>query len=441
VVLYGLKMDDEELQHAIEASFVTRQQHVAMSHDARVAAKLQEEELDQGLAMALSVSGQEHVERQVTSKLIEWKMATTEDRCLGSWDCCHCTLTNRPYAPQCRACHNKAPLHVLVYAEMPSIRFGLEIEMIIPNGRRDGFTLKTIAHNLSRFMDRPVRFEGYTHKTTNYWKIVTDSSINDGEDDLCFELVSPVLQGEAGLSSLRDIMDSARRMGISTNASCGFHVHVDAEEQYSPVGSLQSLTRIAQCFVSLENAFDLLVALSWETAVTNGRRANKNRYCKSNRLTFGEKSNRQRWKQLSLVQSLEELVALMNPSGDRYRKLNLTNINKPYRPSTLEFRQHGGVEDLQEAEAWVRLLLCFCQNAACGGPKTDACLMPEGASPKNELLALFHLVGCDGLEQFFTVERRLFEDGRLTQEWECGKCQRKFNSSRSLSQHKEARGH
>lgn len=328
----------------------------------------------------------------------------------------------------------------MTFKELPHICFGLEIEIVIPNGKRDGFTLQSIAHNLSRFMEKPVRFEGFTHETRNYWKIVTDSSVQsgNGNNDLCFELVSPVLQGEMGLSFMRLIMDSVRRLGISTNSSCGFHVHVDAED--GPLASLASLKRIAQCFVSLENAFDLLVALSWDDSDTS-RKTDKNRYCKSNRLAFGQRSNRQRWRQLSCVQTEQELVDLMNPSGDRYRKLNLTNITKSDRPSTCEFRQHGGVEDLQEAEAWVRLLLLFCQNAAHGGQRVEMCLMPEGTPAKNELLALFQMVNCDGLEQFFAVERRLFAESRLTQEWECGECRRIFHSSRSLSQHKQACGH
>lgn len=438
-------MDDSDLQHAIEASLLSRQQQAAASQDRRFAAKLQQEESDNELAQALTVSHQQHVEHQVSQNLNEWKVSHTEDAYLGSWDCSQCTLTNRPYQPQCCACRSKAPLHVLTYKELPLIQFGLEIEVIIPNGRRDGFTLESIAHNLSRFMNRPVRFEGYSHQTRDYWKIVTDASINSGrrDADLCFELVSPVLQGEAGLASMRSIMDGVRRLGISTNASCGFHVHVDAEEDTSPLASLKSLKNIAQCFLSLENAFDLLVALSWENRGTSNsnRRADNNRYCQSNRLAFGERSNRQRWQHVSSIQTKNDLVAVMNPSGDRYKKLNLTNISKPERPSTIEFRQHGGVEDLQEAEAWVRLLLCFCQSAAYGGRKVAACLMHEGSSAKDEVLALFRLITCNGLEQFFAVERRLFSEDRLTQEWKCGICRRMFRSSRSLSQHKEACGH
>lgn len=427
-------MDDVDMQCALEASFASQQAE-------RAAAKRQrQEECDQDLAVALTKSQEDFAQYQASVNLNEWKITNNEDVCKGSWDCTGCTLTNRPYEPSCRACNNKAPDHVLTFKEFPSIQFGLEIEIIISNGKHDGFTYESIASALSRFMEKPVRFEGYTHETRDHWKLVTDASIHGSSKDLCFELVSPILKDEEGLSSLRAIMDGVRRLGIATNTSCGFHVHVDAEQDSSPVASLPSLKRIAQCFVSLENALDLLVARSWDTSASKKtRRADNNRYCQSNRLAFGERSNRQRWQQLSAVQSKQQLVSLINPSGDRYRKLNLTNITKQNRPSTIEFRQHGGVQDLQEAEAWVRLTLLFCQNSALGGLAVNACCLPEGCDVRDELLALFRLVADDGLEQFFVVERRLFSD--LRQEWTCRACRRKFRTSRSLSQHKEACGH
>jgi hypothetical protein len=324
------------------------------------------------------------------------------------------------------------------------IRFGLEIEMFIPQGRHDGFTHQSIAESLTNIGPPSVEFRGYSHETTECWKIVTDSSIRaDHEnDDLCFELVSPILQGEDGLASLRSVMDNVRRLGIATNSSCGFHVHVDAESSSSSsspdIGTLVSLQRISQHFCSMENAFDLLVDLTW-TTVDNRRRANQNQYCRSNRLAFGQQSNRQRWKRISSTRTKQELVNIVNPGNDRHCKLNLTNICNPSRPSTCEFRHHGGVEDLREAEAWVRLMVVFCQNAAA--QSTAMLVLPEGSTPKSELRALFDLVNDKGLEQFFVVERRLFSSHRLYNEWKCPVCHRKFGSTRALSQHAAACGH
>ena len=131
---------------------------------------------------------------------------------------------------------------------------------------------------------------------------------------------------------------------------------------------------------------------------------------------------------------MKHLVDIMNPQNDRYRKLNLTNLIKHDRPSTLEFRNHGGVENLQEAEAWVRFVLRFCQNAVRRA-SDEICLLSEYASVADEIRALFTLVGCEGLEQFFTVDRKLFFESRIKNDWMCKVCKKKFSNSRSLSQH------
>lgn len=415
--------------------------------DAALARRLQQNEAhqaDEELAQALEQSEQEAVHHRLQAHLQETQESRSLERHQGSWDCLQCTFTNEPYQRRCAACGTEAPPHVLVFSDIPNIRFGLEIEMLIPMGKRDGFSLQSIAKDLTRMGPPSVFFQGYTHETSEEWKMVTDSSIKTSNDeDLCFELVSPILLGSEGLAKLRLVMENVRKLGIATNASCGFHVHVDAEGSHgSPIRTLESLKRIAQCFVALENAFDLLVALSWDAAtITHHRRANSNRYCLSNRLAFGEQSNQQRWQQIDEATSRNRLVELVNPSQDRYRKLNLTNIVNRHRPSTCEFRHHGGVEDLQEAEAWVRFLLLFCQNAATN-TTYKKCLLPESATPQDELRALFDLVGCVGLEQFFVVERRLFvEQHHHAQNWTCRVCRRSFRNSRSLAQHVAALQH
>ncbi|GKY90285.1 hypothetical protein MPSEU_000002600 [Mayamaea pseudoterrestris] len=440
------QQEDEEslaMQRAIEAS--------RLEHDTHVARQLHDQELsaaDHELAMACEESSQaaQHYEHQVSLAMAadHSRSLATQEQNHGSWDCPNCTLVNEPYQPSCRACNQRAPSHVLVFKELPSnIAFGVELEMMVTNGLRDGFTLQSLAQDLTRLGPERILYEGYSHATIADWKIVTDGSIrgvNGQNQDLCFELVSPVLKGHAGISQLRRVMEIVRKLGIATNASCGFHVHVDAEPASSPLGNVAALKRISNCFVALENAFDLLVALTWDNHGDNAeRRANKNSYCQSNRLAFGEQSNQQRWSKINSCRSRQEVVDMINPRSDRYRKLNLTNIVNRQRPSTCEFRNHGGVVSIPEAEAWVRLILLFCRNA---GSVSDAtCLLPEGATPKMELQALFRLVDCHGLEEFFVVERRLFADHRLSNDWECRICRKRFVTSRSLAQHAAACRH
>ena len=440
---------DEQLQlnEVIAASLITHHDHVQLQASEHLAQSLQQqegEEQTRQLTLALhesfSTNKKQKLNQELNAYATNYTVDRSEGRHAGCWDCPSCTLVNIPYASKCSACRAIAPSHVLTFEELPSLRFGLEVEIVIPYGKTDGFSLQSIAKDLTSLGPEKVEFLGYTHATSDCWKIVTDSSIqaNNGvHKDLCFELVSPILQGEAerGLGQMRNIMDNVRKIGIETNASCGFHVHVDAEEG-SQMAGLSALKALSQCFIAVENAFDLLVSND------NGarRRTNQNTYCRSNRIAFAQKSNRQRWNEITSVRNKFQLVRKMNPNNDRFRKINLTNIVKDNRPSTCEFRHHGGVQDLQEAETWVRLILGFCYNAT-NSDMAKGCLLHEDAKVKDEVRALFDLVGCQGLEQFFTVDRQLFAEERLKNEWRCKICRRGFVSSRSLSQHCEAVGH
>lgn len=418
---------------------------------------------DEELVSAVRSSQVQHsidtTRRGLNDLLNEQRCRSSSDRNAGRWDCRKCTYLNEPYATSCAACDAAAPPGILTYADVSPLRFGLEIELIVPNGKRDGFTLANLARQWNASLassssndDTVPRllFLEYTHETIPDWKIVPDASLQgDSPHDLCLELVSPVLQGEEGLHQLRAVMERLRSLGIATNSSCGFHVHVDAtsgaEQAVPSMSSFDGVRKVARCFLALEDAFDLLVGLSWEHELANisrqsGRRANQNRYCQSNRIAMGTCSNRQRWDRISDACDFHTLVRTVCP--DRYRKLNLTNIVDSNRPSTCEFRNHGGVEDLQEAEAWVRLLLRFCERAS--NPSTNdttICLLSQGATPKDEVGALFQLLDCPGLEQYFRVERRLFQEERFTNPWKCRICHREFQTCRALSQHKEARNH
>jgi len=395
----------------------------------------------------------DEMERQVLTQ----KRQRNEERNSGSWDCPACTYTNQPYRGRCEACDGPSPPHVLTFCSFRTLRFGVEIEIIIPDGKRDGYSLKRVASELTRLGPPKVTFAGYSHDVSAHWKIVTDRSVSSEQmdDDLCFELVSPILKGEEGLVSLRALLDNVRKLGIKSNSTCGFHVHVDATKATNPLqempsmGTLTGLKRVVQCFVALENAFDLIVARSWDNNhKATGRRSNGNDFCRSNLLAFGSMSNRQRWEQLDSVSNYTQLVRLTNPHNDRYRKLNLTNITNRDRPSTCEFRHHGGVEELLQAEAWVRLVIRFCEKASSMSHDEDL-ILPQGSSPRDEVRALFRLLDCEGLTQYFVTEKRLFV-GRtssslhretLRNDWQCNYCEKKFLSSRALAQHSHMTGH
>lgn len=397
------------------------------------ARQLQHEEqtkADKELAQAVESSSAEATswrqQKTLNESIAKSQEKRQKERHIGIWDCVQCTFQNPPYSPTCVMCLSQAPAGTLVFEDIPpNLRFGLELELMITDGKRDGYTLEWMAQELTKLGPPNVVYHGYSHATTEHWKIVTDSSVKGrNQHDLCLELVSPVLLGNEGLNQLRILMEHVRQLGIATNQTCGFHVHVDATST-----PLSDLKRIAQCFVALENAFDLLVA-------GNHRRADQNKYCRSNRIAFGRLSNRQRWDSIEQVNDVDELVDILNPDGDRYRKLNLTNLANSNRPSTMEFRLHGGVEELPQAEAWVRLLLRFCDRV----PTIHAIPLYEDATPAMELQELWKIVQCQGLEQFYVLGRKLFAPS-LQNTWHCQRCKKPFRTSRALSQHVEATGH
>mmetsp|Transcript_11133 Transcript_11133/g.23468 ORF Transcript_11133/g.23468 Transcript_11133/m.23468 type:complete len:512 (-) Transcript_11133:182-1717(-) len=460
----GLSQEELELAAQVEDSYRHAKRHRQESTDAQLASDLatiesarqserdeerriteQDAELASDLAAVDSIAQSDLNEcqqlalQEVSHSFVE---RNGREHRQGAWDCPSCTFHNRPYSPRCEACFEPAPRTVLTFRDIPATRFGVELEIIIPNGIRDGMSCQWVAEQLSA-LGVPTRYAGYTHEISNEWKVVTDASLrSSSSDDLCFELVSPVLHGDDGLDSVRLLLESVRRIGIEINSTCGFHVHVDATT--GPLSELPGLKRLAQCFVALESAFDCLVARDASLHATN-RRANRHRYCRSNVLALGALSNRQRWHRIEDASSLSDLVSIVNPNNDRYRKLNLTNLTREDRPSTCEFRQHGGVSELLVAESWIRLVLSFCHVSANDPSSSGRCLLRQEATLAEELQALLRLVDCPGLESFYVLERRLFsiiqsESKDRRREWKC-RCGRTFKDSRSLTQHANDTNH
>jgi hypothetical protein len=109
------------------------------------------------------------------------------------------------------------------------------------------------------------------------------------------------------------------------------------------------------------------------------------------------------------------------------------------RADTIEFRQHGGVDDAVAAEAWVRLILGFVTRVAAH--TTPIPVPPQPYSIEQDLQQLFALVDCPGLETFYTMERRLFQVANKAKEWRCNQCHKRFLRSQDLARHSSATNH
>lgn len=171
------------------------------------------------------------------------------------------------------------------------------------------------------------RHEGYNHNDhTTHWKIVYDGSLSGNNT---FELVSPILQGEAGIRELEKVCRVLNECNAKVNKTCGTHVHMDAQGM-----EMQTWKNIYKNYARLENVIDSFMP----------RSRRNNTYCQSlKRISDLEMK-------IDQARNLGDIETIF---GSRYYKIN----PKSYaRHNTCEFRQHSGTVEFIKISTWVRFL-------------------------------------------------------------------------------------
>lgn len=167
--------------------------------------------------------------------------------------------------------------------------------------------------------------EGYNHTTRNHWKTVSDSSVR-GTDT--FELVSPILEGLAGLEQVKTVCQVLSQLRAKINKTCGLHIHFDAEGF-----GLDQMKNMVVNYAHYEGIIDSFMPTS--------RRADNNTYCKS--ITNLARLMR-------VTHTIRDLVGLQN---SRFYKMNLQAY---LRHQTIEFRQHSGTVEFEKISNWILFL-------------------------------------------------------------------------------------
>lgn len=199
--------------------------------------------------------------------------------------------------------------------------FGVEIEAT-------GITRQELETELNN-AGIQTRAEGYNHSTRDHWKIIHDGSLR-GEN--CFEIVSPKLQGETGLRTLKTVLLITRGLDAQVNKTCGIHIHFDASNF-----NIQTWKNLYKNYANLETWIDSFMPTS--------RRNNNNTYCKSMRQTnYKTKINNARD-----LRQIENAIT----SRSRYFKLNTQSY---WRQNSVEFRQHGGSTNFTKISNWIKFL-------------------------------------------------------------------------------------
>lgn len=241
-------------------------------------------------------------------------------------------------------------------------QFGIEMEIA-------GINRETALAAL-RAVNVKVKSEGYNHTTRNHWKLVSDASVRGG-----FEVVSPILTGEAGLAEAEIVARALDDAGATVNSTCGLHVHFDASDL-----NVNALKNILRRYAAHEAEIDAFMPKS--------RRGNENTYCKSIR---GFVQGR-----LEDAASIQDLVARQH---DRYFKVNLQSLG---RHGTIEFRQHSGTVNAARIVNWVRFLAGFidqCKTIAA----PQAVALPHLSGVQAKLAEMFRSKGTVTLARMMEV--------------------------------------
>ncbi len=185
----------------------------------------------------------------------------------------------------------------------------------------------------------------YSNRDTSYWRVKPDGSLRG---DSPFEIVSPILRGEAGLAEMKLVLDTALAAGAKVNITCGFHVHWGVADW-----DLPNFRNLAARYVKFERAIDSVMPKS--------RRQNNQYYCQG--WLRGNAENKtttaNMWKTWMNCTTIRNMANKLG-SG-RYHKLNL---NAFWSHKTVEFRQHSGTFEYAKAEAWVRLTGAMVEQAS-----------------------------------------------------------------------------
>jgi len=217
-----------------------------------------------------------------------------------------------------------------IYKKVPDTKFGVELEFL--SETKEDYPV--LAATLNRTMKK---------NQLEYWKVVRDGTIMDPMGRTGFEVVSPVMAGEKGLQNVRDILKFVNEFGVDINETCGFHVHVDAEEI-----ELEKLKNIVKHYLRYEHVFDSMVTMD--------RLSNKT--CSSHFKIYG--SVEQGINCIDRCTTVEELIDSFSP--ERHYKLNIKPMRSNSWKPNIEFRLHHGSKDESEIINWILLLLRFVEH-------------------------------------------------------------------------------
>jgi len=211
------------------------------------------------------------------------------------------------------------------------LTFGIELECVFPNST----SLSTLMEN------------------NGHWSAVSDGSINGSYGR---EFVSPILQGNAGEKSVIAMCEGLRLSKAKVNQSCGFHLHLGAEQLKNDFKKLKIL-------ISLYYVYDKLFFRYLPKARAD------NSYCQPLRLKYPDimkKDSRSELDKYIYRTDSERSVESSKSSKYDSARYGSINIHSIYFRGTLEVRSHSGTIEARKVLEWANLHGLILENILNG---------------------------------------------------------------------------
>lgn len=212
--------------------------------------------------------------------------------------------------------------------KMMNSKFGVELECF-------NVPMDTVVNALNMAGIPTVRTH-YSGNDYTKFQIKHDGSIQGTNG---FEMVSPILEGEAGIATIRKACEIITALGAQVNQSTGFHVHHNVANW-----GIKEFRNLFKRFVKFEAGMDSIQPAS--------RRNQANRYIGS---LYGSMTNTSVESQKVLFADIDNartVRKLGQVFSTRYLKLNLQSF---FRQGSVEFRHHSGTTDADKVENYIRL--------------------------------------------------------------------------------------
>ena len=223
-----------------------------------------------------------------------------------------------------------------------SYRWGVEIECFLPERAIRGSNISIGAYHHGHPLPAPF---------PQGWTAEQDASLRtDRRAYVPVEVVSPILQGRAGIEQVKAVAQTLKGLGAVVNTTAGLHVHVGGE---SVAGD--SFAKVAEWVAKL-----LYHVAMHETALyasTGTHRRENGGYARSIK---AQKNAADRVRCAPDVRKREALQDAVYGLA-RYHTLNLTNLFSS--KATVEFRAFAGTVEAAKMLGHVQMCLALCERA------------------------------------------------------------------------------